>query len=345
MSYRQLTLDERYQIQALRGLGVTQAEIARRLDRSPSTISRELKRNSVEHDYWHRVTYNARRAASFTRRRRVAKGLASRKLVGELAELVEQKLRMGWSPEQISGRLWLERRIQISHETVYKHVLRDEAKPPSQRKLLRYALRFAGYSHSRFKRSRMAERTRERKGWLEDRPAAANERSEIGHWERDILLGKRGKSALLTMIDRRSRYVLVRHVKRVNARRVATATKRALKRFRKVSKTITNDNGVEFQKQKLQNAIGLPIYFTDPGKPWQRGSIENANGLIRQYFRKRFNMDNLTKWAPAALEETLNFRPRKILGWRTPHEVFFGKNVKLTRGELLRFGIEISYVN
>jgi IS30 family transposase len=191
----------------------------------------------------------------------------------------------------------------------------------------------------------MAERTRERKAWLEDRPAAANRRSEIGHWERDLLLGKRGRSALLTMIDRRSRYVLVRHVKRVNARRVATATRRALKRFRGITKTVTNDNGVEFQKEKLQAAIGVPIYFTNPGKPWERGSIENANGLIRQYLRKGFNMDNLNPCGTRALEETLNFRPRRILGWKTPHEVFFGKRVSLTKGDMLRFGIEISRVN
>jgi IS30 family transposase len=109
---------------------------------------------------------------------------------------------------------------------------------------------------------------------------------------------------------------------------------------------MTNDNGVEFQRdQQLQDKLGIPIFFTEPGAPWQRGSVENANGLIRQYMPKGCDLNSLPTWAPLALQHTLNFRPRKTLGYRTPHEVYFNQEIHLMTGPLLRFGLEISGVN
>jgi IS30 family transposase len=334
MSYRQLTLDERYQIQALQKMKWRPAAISRELGRHPSTLSRELARNCEAEK-----PYDARRAARWSRRRRVVKGTNSRKIQGALQDLVEQKLRLSWSPEQISGRLRAEGGPSVTHETIYQHVLRDTKACG----FLRYCLRFAGYKHHRFKKSKCAERTRLRKNWLDQRPRGANDRSELGHWERDCVLGTRGSSALLTIVDRRSRLTLVSRVKRVNTDEVAEATLEALRPHRAVTKTITNDNGVEFQRdQTLQEQLGIPIYFTDPSSPWQRGSVENANGLVRQYVRKGTDMDTLPDWAPRAIEETLNHRPRKILNFRTPYEVFFGQKVRLTDGELMRFGLEFS---
>lgn len=345
MSWRHLTREERYQIEAMLRTHSSQAEIARALGRHPSTISRELKRNPtfVPCTYSHRArVYRAEGAMKRTRARRVEKGLASRKITSEFAKLVEQKLRLGWSPEHICGRLRSELGIVLSHETIYQHVIRDNALHFSDSKRLRYCLRFHGYKRHRFKKSRMAERTRARKNWIEDRPAAANDRSELGHWERDTLLGKRGESALLTIVDRRSRYLLVRHVSRVETDTVARETIAALKPHRRVTKTMTNDNGVEFQRdEQLQHALKVPVYFTQPSSPWQRGSIENANGLLRQYMHKGASFDGLPTWVPQALEETLNFRPRKVLGYRTPHEVFHKQKVTLMSGPLLRFGLEI----
>jgi IS30 family transposase len=339
MSWRHLTLDERYQIQVMRGKH-SQAEIARALGRSPSTICRELSRNS-EPSYTH--LYLAARADKKTRARRAAKGAASRKIQGKVQELVEQKLRLSWSPEQICGRLESELGVSISHETIYQHILRDNTLPFAVSKRLRYCLRFGGYQHHRFKKSRMAERTRARKNWIDSRPKAANERRELGHWERDLLLGKRGGAALLTMVDRKSRYLLVEHVPLVDAETVGELTLKALRPHRRVTKTMTNDNGVEFQRdQQLQSKLGVPIFFTEPAAPWQRGSVENANGLIRQYLRKGKRLDSLPPWVTTALEQTLNFRPRKTLGYRTPHEVFFNQELQLMTGPLLRFGLEIS---
>src|SRR5258705_3033701 len=336
MSYRQLTLDERYKIQILKNQRFTKAVIARELQRHPSTIVRELNRNS---DPECAQPYRAERAARMARQRRIDKGRSEQKIQGEVKELIEQKLRLSWSPEQISGRLQLERGLSISHETIYQHVLRD----CQQRGTLRYCLRFGGYKHHRFKKSKVGARTKGRKNWLAQRPAAANERREMGHWERDCMLGKRGNSALLTIIDRKSRYTRIRHVKKLNVEHVASATLLALRPHRKVSKTMTNDNGIEFQRdESLQKRMGIPIFFCDPSSPWQRGSIENLNGLVRQYLPKSRNLDKLPAWATKALEETLNFRPRKTLGWRTPHEIFFDDSLMLTINPLLRFGLEFS---
>jgi transposase, IS30 family len=335
MSYRQLTLDERYHIQ-VRLKCESQAEIARRLGRHPSTISRELKRNTAVELV---QPYLAERANRMTRKRRIDKGEQCRKIRGPLQSLVEARLRWSWSPEQISGRLWLEQRVRLSHETIYQHVLRDSRR----RGILRYCLRFGGYKHYRFKKSRMAERTRLRKKWLDQRPAAANERTEIGHWERDCIVGKHGGAVLLTLVDRRSRYTRIRRVRRQSTEMVAAATRAALAPHRSVTKTLTNDNGREFgQEQSLQRQLGVPIYFTDPGAPWQRGSIENLNGLVRQYIPKRTRIETLPISVEDALEETLNHRPRKNLGFRTPYEVFFDEKRILMNQKTMHFGMKFN---
>jgi transposase, IS30 family len=334
MTHRQLTLEERYHIEAYVDQGWSQAEVARVLGRDASTISRELRRNGSPS-----LRYTAFSAAKRVHQRRVDKGERSQKVRGQLKKLVEQKLRMSWSPEQISGRLWLESGIHLSHETIYQHVLRDSRRQG----FLRYCLRFGGYKHHRFKKSRAGERTRQRKHWIEQRPAAANERSEIGHWERDCIVGRHGGSVLLTMVDRKSRFTRIRQVLRHQAKEVGAATVAALAAHRSVTKTMTNDNGSEFQRDEpLERQLGVPIYYTEPSSPWQRGSIENLNGLVRQYVPKGTNLDKLPPLTARALEETLNYRPRKTLGYRTPQEIFYAKENALMRGPLLRLGLEFS---
>ena len=336
MSYQQLTLEERYHIQVHLKDHLSQAEIARRLGRHASTISRELKRNSTPQAL---VAYVAERAGRIAQQRRREKGERCRKVAGELQELVEERLRWSWSPEQISGRLRLELGIKLSHETIYQHVLRDSRRCG----FLRYCLRFGGYKHHRFKKSHMAERTRQRKKWLDQRPSAANERTEIGHWERDCVVGAQGGAVLLTMIDRRSRYSRIKLVHRQTAEMVAAATRALLAPHRSVTKTLTNDNGREFgQDETLQQKLGAPIYFTDPAAPWQRGSIENLNGLVRQYIPKGTRLDTLPGSTDEALEETLNHRPRKTLGFKTPYEVFFDEKRVLMNQETVQFGMKFS---
>ena len=337
MTYRQLSLEERHQMEALRRLGIKPAEIARRLGRDPATISRELQRNGG--GLFVAGLYRAERAHRRASGRRSEKGRRSRKVQGSLRTLIEEKLRLSWSPEQISGRLWLDLGVKISHETIYQHVLRDSKGGG----FLRYCLRFGGYRQHRFKKSRMGAKTRARKKWIDQRPAAANTRSELGHWERDCVLGQRGGAAMLTFVDRRSRLTLIRKVGGVNVSDVASATLKALAPFRGVTKTITNDNGVEFSgDQELQERLGVPIYFTEPSSPWQRGSIENLNGLIRQYVPKHSDVGSIDSRDMESLEITLNFRPRKTLNYLTPYEAFFSEKLMLCRGNSMHFGLEFS---
>jgi transposase, IS30 family len=336
MNYRQLTQDKRYQLESLRGLGFSMVTIAAWLRCHPSTVSRELRRNA---DPRSEGAYAAKRAQSMTRQRRVDKGERCRKIQGTLQRHVERHLRRSWSPEQISGRLRLERGIRISHETIYQHVLRDARRQGK----LRYCLRFGGYKHHRFRKSKVAVKSGLRKKSVHQRCAAANKRRELGHWERDCVLGQRGESALLTLVDRKSRFTRIRRVQKVDTEHVARATIEALATHRRVTKTMTNDNGVEFQRDEaLQAKMNIPIYFTDPHSPWQRGSIENLNGLVRQYVPKGFDIDKLPSWATQALEETLNFRPRKTLGYRTPHEAFYGTRLSLIANQRMHFGLEFS---
>ena len=333
-SYEQLSLDERYQIQTLLKQRTRTIDIARALGRSPSTISREIQRNTVV-DATH--PYLAARAHKLTHGRRVEKGAAQRKIQGELQEIVESKLRLSWSPEQIAARLRAETNTKLTAETIYQHILRDS----KALGFYRYTLRYGGYKHHRFKKSKHAERTKARRNSVHDRPASANDRTELGHWERDTLLGKRGEAALLTLVDRKSRYVRIEYLPKLNAEAAAAGTIQALKGL--PLRSMTNDNGVEFQRdEEFQKKLGVKVYFCDPSSPWQRGSVENVNGLARQYVAKGQSLADLTPIAPLAVENTLNFRPRKVLGYKTPYEVMFNKTINLIGDSSMHFGLEFS---
>jgi transposase, IS30 family len=340
VNYQQLTRDERYQIQALKTQGVHQAEIARRVKRTRSTISRELRRNSTTSDALG-IYYSAVHAEQRVAARRKAKGRNQRRIRGDLQVLVEQKLRLAWSPEQISGRLWHELSISMSHETIYQHVLRDSFE---QQGMLRYCLRFGGYKHHRFRKSTCHARTRKRKLHIDDRPAAANERTEQGHWERDCIVGVPGGAALLTVVDRKTRFTRIRRIPKLTAEAAGQATLDALRPHGATLKTLTNDNGIEFGRdEQLHAALGAPIYFCDPSSPWQRGTIENTNGLIRQYVAKGTNIDELDPRLPQAIEDSVNHRPRKTLDWRTPHEEEWNERTVLMSGtKMMRLGLEFS---
>lgn len=316
VSYRQLTLDERYQIYTLRKQNFQCAEIARQLGRHRTTISRELKRNFDKHSIYSGYTpVNAQRLAN---NRRAKSGALRWKLQGELKRLVEQKIMQGWSPEQISGRLLRERGVTVSAETIYQHVIRDDASGG----LLRYGLRQRRRRHGRIAKVASADRARANHRHVDNRPAAANARTELGHWERDCIVGARGKSALLVCVDRMSRFVRIARVEATTAKCVGWKTRKLLDGL--PVESLTNDNGAEFSRPgELEKKLDAPIYVCDPSSPWQRGTVENTNGLLRYYVPKQTNFDDMHYLLPTALEETLNHRPRKVLGFQTPHEVFF----------------------
>jgi transposase, IS30 family len=333
--YHQLTREQRYQLEALIANQYRPSIAAGTLGVSPSTICRELRRNGSVVDG--QLVYRAKEAQRRTDQRRIDKGAASRKIRGDLQVLVETKLRLGWSPEQICGRLQRERGLQLSHETIYQHVIRDACARGS----LRYSLRHGGYGYRRLRKTRYVRLPRSPRRSIVERPLHVEQRRQTGHWERDLVLSKRPGPAVLVMAERASRYTLIRWLDRVTLSAVADSTATALEPFDIAS--ITNDNGAEFNApEALEARLNAPISFTAPGAPWQRGTVENTAGLLRQYFRKRESFSSADRWIAPAMQHCLNTRPRKCLGYRTPHEALFHQKLTLFSRQLMHFGLEIS---
>ncbi len=286
--YRQLTQEERYQLSALKELGQTQRQIAQALGRSPSTISRELRRNQGVDGY---AAERAPRIAD--KRRREARKFHKR--IPELITWVEERLRGDWSPEQIAGSARAMGYPVVSHEWIYRHIERDKAAGGERYKHLRYRRkRYRKRYGSQERRGRIIDRV-----GIEERPAVVDERSRLGDWEGDTVRGK-GRTALVTLVERKSRQVVIQKVERATAEQTAAAITRRLGAVAEQVATITFDNGKEFAYHKqIAEALGCEAYFARPYHSWERGTNENMNGLIRQYFR-----------------------PRKRLGYRAPIEVF-----------------------
>jgi IS30 family transposase len=313
MSYHQITSGERYMLAALRKQGFNQSAIAKALDRHRSTISRELKRNAAKSTGYYRPSKaqemaNGRRSRS--RRNRQFSRSDFRK--------VEALLKRQWSPEQISGYLRRHHILSISHETIYQHIWLDRRLGGSLHTHLRGARkqrrkRYGAYDS----RGRLAG-----KRHISERPKAVDRRSTLGHWEIDTVIGKGSRHCLLTLVERKSGYVLIGKLK---ARTKEQTNQRALKLIRRHTdrfETITADNGTEFHDYRaLEDASGVTFYFATPHHSWERGTNENTNGLIRQYVPKGTSMTKLTQHDCNAIAERLNARPRKRLRYRTPQEV------------------------
>jgi len=312
MSYTQLTQEQRYQIHALMKAGHNQMEIARVLGVHKSTISRECRRNRGLRGYRpaqaHRLALS-RRAGRFHRR-----------IDADTWALVDELLREDWSPEQIS--LWLARTGagRISHEWIYQHVLNDKRKGGELHRHLRCQ-----------KRRRKRYGNYERRGQLinrisiDERPAVVEQRSRLGDWEADTIIGKGHRHALVSLTERRSRLTLLAKVARKKADQVAEAIVHLLRPYTDQAHTITADNGKEFALHELiAHALGSDVYFAHPYSSWERGTNENANGLVRQYFPKHCDFTMIEEEQVIEVMDKLNNRPRKCLGMRTPNEVFFG---------------------
>lgn len=308
--FRRLTQGERYQIQSLRGRKFNVRSIAFALGRSPSTISRELRRNSGS------TVYDSEKAQKFGIERRVSVG-PKQKIVREIRDEVVSLLSIQMSPEQIAGLLGL-RGIKLSHETIYRFIFKDAKKSG----LLYLNLR----RRRRYRRSRATSRKIRSNGYrrnqdsIDDRPSIVEERRRLGDFERDTVLGKFGGPILLTIVDRTSRKVWIEKLSRLNSNDAHFATVQALQ-SEKV-KTITNDNGPEFGLHSLTaEALKTKVYFNHPYCSWQRGTNENTNGLIRQYYPKGHDFNLVTDEQIKVIENRLNNRPRKTLGYRTPNDV------------------------
>lgn len=311
MNYRQITPAERYTLGALRRQGLSCSEIARIMGRHRSSIGREFARNSAPYDGAYRpfVAQEHANGRRWRSRRNSHFDAADWELVeGMLAEFL--------SPEQISGRLRLEGRLEISHETIYKRVWRDKHRGGSLYRNLRQPFKRRKRYGTYEKRGRVGG-----KRHISERPEAVELRQEIGHWEMDTVIGGVTQDCVVTLVERVTGKTLIG---KLANRSVAALNKRVLAFIRKHPewfKTITVDNGTEFHGyRKIEKATGVLVYFATPYHSWERGTNENTNGLIRQYLPKRRSMRDVTQLHCTRIAEHLNARPRKRHGFLTPNE-------------------------
>ena len=315
--YTQLTEHQRYQIYALMKAGHDQTETATMIGVHKSTLSRELRRNRGL------CGYRPKQAQQLMQARRAASHPA--RIPARLWQRVEAWLREEWSPEQIADWLRLRAGVRLSHEWIYHYVYQDQAKGGDL------------YRHLRCQKQRKKRYGRyQRRGALvntvsiDERPAIVERKTRIGDWEVDTVIGKNHQQALVTLTERKSMYTLIAHVKRRTAAAVRTAIVHLLYPLRHRTHTITSDNGKEFaEHETIAHQLATKFYFAHPYASWERGLNENTNGLIRQYFPKKMDFSNITKDLLNQVTKKLNNRPRKTLGSKTPHEVFFNINVAL----------------
>jgi IS30 family transposase len=311
MEYHHLTAKERYLILHHKSNGCSLRQIADILDRSVSTISRELKRN-VSGD----GRYRPDKADSYARARRWRSRRGSQFEAAEI-ELVFSLVQRKWSPEQVSNRLRKLRRLDIGTATIYRMLAKEKAQGGNGWLQLRQL------SH----RYRKGYRVEDRRGRMQgkrplgDRPAGAEDRSEAGHLEGDTVMGSDGRHCLLTLVDRKTRKLRMIKLPARQASEVNKALIKEVKAGRVTLKSLTLDNGTEFHGFKeLEEKLGIQVYFAQPYHSWERGTNENTNGLIRQYLPKRSCFKELTQRQCKCIEQELNDRPRKILGFNTPNE-------------------------
>ena len=322
MAGGRLTFEERAEIARRHDRKEGVREIARALCRSPSTISRELRRNTSGSPRRYRAFPAHVQATARSRRgrpRKLAQGTAVR------AEVVRM-LRLDYSPGQIAGRLKLEhpgdKKMQVSHETIYQ-ALFVQGKG-SLRAEVDAALR-AG--RARRRRPRTGNHTGQARiaglVSISERPAEAEDRAVPGHWEGDLIIGKDCKSAVGTLVERTTRYVLLLHLPEGrDAHLVGQAMRQAITALpAELARTITWDQGIEMAcHAQFTIATGIPVYFCDPHAPWQRGSNENTNGLLRQYLPKGTDLSVHSAADLAQIAASLNNRPRKTPGFMKPSE-------------------------
>jgi IS30 family transposase len=316
-TYHQLTQAQRYQIYALKKTKHSLEEMATVIGVHKSSVSRELKRNRGQRGY------RPQQAHELAMER---KQKAVPRITAKVWTVVARLLRQDWSPEQISGRLKKEQGLRISHEWIYQYVLADKQADGDL------------YKHLRCQKKRRKRYGKyDRRGKLpncrsiEERPAIVNTRKRLGDWEVDTIIGRKHKQAIVTLTERKSRFTLVSKVKRRTAQTVRKQVCRMLLPFKHKVHTLTSDHGKEFaDHQQIAETLDLKFYFAHPYAAWERGTNENTNGLLRQYFPKKSDFQSVSN---RALEQTmtkLNFRPRKSLRFKTPFEVFYFSSVALT---------------
>lgn len=318
-NYSRLSMAEREEISLQLAMGESYRAIARQLGRSPSTISREFSRNGSKTGY--RAVTAQKKAENRCYRK-------PQKLVTQprLGQYIVNGLKKQWSPQQISARLKEhypdDETMRISAETIYTYLYvlpRGELR----RELL-------GYLRQHHKTRRPRSRGQDRRGQIpdmisiEERPAEVADRAVPGHWEGDLIMGAGNRTALGTLVERTTRTTLLVPLKAKDAETVRRAFARRLRAIPKQMKlSMTYDRGKEMTEHKLFTAdTKMKVFFAHPQSPWERGTNENTNGLIRQYFPKGTDFSQVSYHQIMKAQDRLNGRPRKVLGWKTPYEAF-----------------------
>lgn len=306
-------------LSTLRRQGLSIREIANQLGRHFSTIYRELKRNSCSHIDG---SYRPSKADSRTRARR-SRSRRNRHYTEADFKIIRTLLRKRWSPEQISGHIRRHSLMKrhISHETIYQYLWRDKADGGDLWMHLRQSSkqrrkRYRAYDS----RGRLAD-----KRHISERPATVETRRYRGHWEIDTVMGTGSTDCIVTIVERKSGFIQIGKLQDRSTKSLNKKVIRLISRDPSSYKTITADNGTEFhQYKKVEERTGVKFYFATPHHSWERGSNENANGLVRQYLPKGTSMSALTQAQCDQIADKLNSRPRKRHGYKTPEEIYYG---------------------
>jgi len=321
MRIKQLTLKERYHIWTSLKQGRSQKEIAKSIGVHPSTICREIQRNQdkTTHEYHYAF------ADSIASKRQQEK-VKYTVITSKIKTYIENKLKKDWSPEQIAGRMKLDIGINICHETIYRYIYYNKSRGGRL------------YKHLRHKNKKYHNRSNvyQRRGIIIDRvsidkrPKIVEKKNRIGDFEIDTVIGRYHVGALVTIVDRKSKFTLIKKVSSKKAEEVTKALVTMLTPLKPITKTITSDNGKEFAYHKyISKALDTKFYFAHPYSSWERGLNEHTNGLIRQYLPKKTDFTQISKEEITTIQDKLNHRPRKILNYKTPYEVFFTEFAKV----------------
>lgn len=322
--YKQLTREQRYQIYGLKQAGLDQTQIAQKIGVNKSTIAREFRRNKGQRGW------RPKQAQSLRYERKQACSNGKKFTLNEWAE-VERLIREDLSPEQIANRLKLEGGFQISHESIYQHIYAEKREGSDLWRHLRCQKpRRKRYASGQEQRGMIKNRVS-----IDKRPEIVEQKTRIGDWEGDTVIGKKQQGLLVTLAERKSRYTLVGKLPSKHSEGVKSKVNSLLEPHKHKCHTVTFDNGKEFaEHEAMALELSADIYFAHPYHSWERGLNENSNGLLRQYFPKEMILTDVTDEQVQWAEDRLNHRPRKVLGFRSPYEVFFGVEKRYTKTSL-----------
>jgi len=316
---KHLTQGQRYHIEAYRNAGYGNSEIAESIGVHPSTIGRELKRNSSPV----RQKYGAASAHEMATLRKSVNSSVPTKMKSATLLLIDKYIQKDWSPEQVSATLEIKYDISISFVHIYDYIYKDK----KQGGTLHTHLRF----HNKKRRVRYGTRCSnglKNRVSISQRPDIVELKERVGDFEMDTIIGQGKQGAITTIVDRASAYVRISIPTTKKAKDIERESLRLLAPFKETTHTITSDNGLEFANhENISKALDCDYYFCHPYSSWERGLNEYTNGLIRQYIPKGSSFKNLTQEKIQEIEDKLNHRPRKNLGWKTPYEVFYGLEI------------------